>query len=236
MGRLHSPGRHAPRQMNETSTDPRCPVCGEPIGVRATYCMHCSTDLTEERKAADLDGDGTWDRPVESNPASEGGSAAARIQGTIADRLNGDAASEGTADGQLLDPDGIVDDTLTVVVGIAAGVVVGVILTVELLAMTGSPWALLAGLVGWLGATAYLVRRRTVQGAVAASGYAIALVLLLIPVVAFSPIASVEGGLAGRGGLFLALATFVVVPVLVAALLGWVASQFVPEAGQTEGE
>jgi hypothetical protein len=222
--------------MNETSTDPRCPKCGEPIGVRATYCMHCSTDLTEERAAADVDGDSTWDRAVESDAATDAGSVLARVRGAIGDRFGDGAPPQGTPDEQLLDPDGIVDDTLTIVVGIAAGVVVGVVLTIELLAMTGSPWALLAGLVGWLGATAYLVRHRTVQGAVAASGYAIALVLLLIPVVAFSPVADVEGGLAERGGLFLALATFVVVPVFVAALLGWLASRFLPAAGGTDGK
>lgn len=220
--------------MNETSTDPRCPECGGPIGVRATYCMHCSTDLTEERAAADVDGDSTWDEPVQPDAPVEARAVLARIQAVIAERLGGGSTADEAAEGKLLDPDGIVDNTLTIVAGIGAGVVVGVVLTVELLAMTGSPWALLAGVVGWLGATAYLVRHRTVQGAVAASGYAIALVLLLIPVVAFSPVASVDGGLAERGGLFLALAAFVVVPVLVAVLLGWVASRFVPEAGRSE--
>lgn len=220
--------------MSETIEDPQCPECGGPIGQTATYCMHCSADLTEERAAADVDGDGTWDQPVEPNAATEAGSIAARIQGAIANRLDGGSPTEGTPEGQLLDPEGIVDNTLTIVVGIAAGVVVGVILTIELLAMTGSPWALPVGVVGWLGATAYLVRHRTVQGAVAASGYAIALVLLVIPVVAFSPIANMDGGLAERSGLFLALATFVVVPVMVAALLGWVASQFVPQTGRSE--
>ena len=29
-----------------TNDDPRCPECGEPIGQTATYCMHCSADLT----------------------------------------------------------------------------------------------------------------------------------------------------------------------------------------------
>jgi hypothetical protein len=134
------------------------------------------------------------------------------------------------------DPDGVVDDTLTVVVGIAGGFVIGLFLTIELLAMTGSSWAFLPGLVAWLGATAYLVRRRTVQGAVAASGYAIAIVLLLIPLVAFSPVATVEGGLGERGSLFLVLAMFVVVPVVVAAAIGFVASRYAPGVGPCGGK
>ena len=29
-----------------SDADPHCPECGEPIGQTATYCMHCSADLT----------------------------------------------------------------------------------------------------------------------------------------------------------------------------------------------
>ncbi|QGX93981.1 hypothetical protein EI982_03895 [Haloplanus rallus] len=47
--------------MSDSTADPRCPNCGGPIGRTATYCMHCSADLTEERAAADADDDGVWD-------------------------------------------------------------------------------------------------------------------------------------------------------------------------------
>ena len=196
--------------MSDAAEDPRCPECGEPIGQTATYCMHCSADLTEEQAAADTDSDEAWEQ-----------------SGTTPTAQQSDTAAEES--GQLLDPDGLVDNTLTVLVGIAGGIVVGVVGTVVLLALTTSPWALLIGLFAWLGATAHLVRRRTVQGAVARTGYAVALVLLTMPVIAFSPALSVEGGIAGRGESLLALLLFITVPAGIAAAVGWIASRFVPD-------
>jgi hypothetical protein len=199
-----------------TTADPRCPECGEPIGQTATYCMHCSADLTAERAVADVDDDGGWDRTTGTAPA-EGPS--------------GTAAAADT----LLDPDGAVDDTLTVVVGIVGGLLVGVVGTIVLLTVTGSGWSLALGVAAWLGATAYLVRRRTVQEAVAKGAYSLAAVLLSVPVIALSPFVDVDGGLAGRGGLFVVLLVFAVVPAGVAAVVGWVASRFVPESAGTDG-
>ncbi len=195
--------------MAGAADDPRCPECGEPIGQTATYCMHCSTDLTDELEAADADEDGTWDAASPTPGESQ-------------------APPVTEESGQLLDPDGLVDNTLTVLVGIGGGVVVGTVGTVVSLLATGSGWALPFGLVAWLGATAYLVRRRTVQGAVSRTGYAVAVVLLLVPVVALSPVVSVDGGLGERGGLFFALLVFVLIPAGIAAALGWVAARFVP--------
>jgi hypothetical protein len=78
-------------------------------------------------------------------------------------------------------------------------------------------------------ATAYLVRRRTVQGAVAKSGYAVAVVLLVAPLVAFSPVMGVDGGVVERVGLFGVLLVVAVIPAAIAAGLGYVASRFVSE-------
>jgi len=210
-------------------TDPRCPECGGKIGATATYCMHCSADLTAEQTAADTDGNETWDRdPATRDASATGGAPATGDASATRDRSAGglDGLPGGTDDGQLLDPDGLVDNTLTVVVGIAGGIVVGLVGTTVLTVVTASPWALLFGFLAWLGATAYLVRRRTVQGAVSKTGYAVALVLLSVPVIAFSPAATVEGS---RGSLFVVLAMFVLVPAAVAAAVGWVAGLFVPD-------
>jgi hypothetical protein len=229
---------------------PTCPECGEPIGQTATYCMHCSADLTGERSAADADGDGAWDDggaagdgaergdgpetgdadvPWESGgggpdptwgPDGEGGGA------------GGDATSPSSVGGDgdsLLDPDGLVDNSLTVVVGIAGGLVVGFVGTIALAVMTESGWGFLLGILAWLGSTAYLVRQRTVQGAVEKSGYAVAVVLLLLPLIAFSPLAAVDGGLTGRATFFVFTLVAVAVPASVAAGLGYVAGRFVPD-------
>ena len=217
--------------MSQPDDDPRCPECGGKIGQTATYCMHCSADLTEEQARADVDGDETWDRESSTTEPTSGADSRSTGRRAASDAL-GETDEGASAQDNLLDPEGLVDDTLTVVVGIAGGLVVGVLATFELLVLTGSAWGFVVGLVAWLGVTAYLVRRRTVQGAVAASGYAIAAALLLVPLLAFSPVATVEGGIQGRGGMFVTLAVFVLVPVAIAAAVGWVAARFVPQAGR----
>jgi hypothetical protein len=229
--------------VSDTDEDPCCPECGEPIGQTATYCMHCSADLTEERAAADADDDGVWDgaeattgeatdgTAMPSATSDESGETIAETATATMDTVGINAGAAGGETEQLLAPDGLLDNTLTVLVGIVGGIVVGVIGTVVLLVVTGSGWAVLLGLFAWLGATAYLVRRPTVQEAVAKSGYATAAVLLAVPVIALSPVVGVDGGLQERGGLFVVLAFFVGLPAGIAAAFGWVASRFVSDEG-----
>jgi len=221
--------------MSIDPEDPHCPECGEPIGQTATYCMHCSADLTEERAAADADEDGVWDgaevQPDETGTGSGAGAIESGDSSVDSPSPSSEAGGGSTpADDQLLDPDGVVDNTLTAVVGIGIGLVVGAVGTTVLLALTGSVWALLFGLCVWLGSTVYLARRRTVQDAIAKGGYTAAVVLLVVPVIAFSPLMDVEGGVEGRGSAFLALFVFVAVPAGIAAVIGWVASRFAPGA------
>jgi len=241
--------------MTDSTTDPRCPNCGGPIGRTATYCMHCSADLTEERAAADVDDDGVWDGAeaevgtgtaagaAESQESAGVGAAVATYGRRIRDAVDGSGATAETKrkTGRLLAPDGVVDDTLTGLVGAVGGLVVGVVGTVVLGFLTGSGLAVPLGFIAWLGATAYLVRRRTVQDAVAKSGYAVAVVLLSVPVVALSPAVPVDGGLGERGGLFVVLVMFVGVPAAIAATVGLIASRFVPDSpgaatGGTDGD
>jgi len=213
-------------------TDPRCPECGEPIGATATYCMHCSADLTEEQAEADTDGDGTWDK-----------TEAPSVGDVVSDAVGGTdtGAAAGASDGQLLDPDGLVDNALTILVGIVGGAIAGLVGTIVLGVVTNSGYGVLFGILAWLVTTAYLVRQRTVQGAVSKSGYAIALVLLLVPLIALSPFVNIDGGLSERGGLFVVLLVSVGIPAAIAAAVGWVAGRFVPDepgdgATPAEGE
>jgi len=232
--------------VSDAAEDPRCPECGGPIGVTATYCMHCSADLTEEREAADTDDDGAWDEPGTGEEGAGTGETGAGTgeegagtgeegagtdaPGTVAGPSTG-VVEAGGGSGELLDDDGLVDNTLTVLIGLAGGVVVGLVGTGVLLAVTGSGSAVLFGLVVWLGSTAYLVRRNTVQEAVSKGGYVVAAVLLLVPLVAVSPVVDVEGGLEGRIGGFVVLLVLVAVPAGIAAAVGFVASRFVPDGG-----
>lgn len=189
--------------------DPRCPECGGPIGADATSCLHCWADL-----------DGREPVAPEAVPADAGHV----IDGEEDATMNVSTAS-GTPVEHPLDPDGVVDNTLTVLVGILGGIVIGVVGTFVLLLLTESLWALAFGIAAWLGATAYLVRRRFVLDAVAKGAYGVAVVLLLVPVLAIV----VDGGILERGGIFVVLLLVVVVPAGIAAGIGWFASRYVPE-------
>lgn len=212
--------------MSTDPDDPRCPECGGKIGATATYCMHCSADLTDELEESDTDGDGAWDQ---SETTTDG----ATTDDTSTGRPRRERAP-GDSD-QLLDPDGLVDNTLTAVVGIIGGIVVGFVGTTVLLILTGSGWAVLFGFLAWLGSTAYLVRRSTVQGAISKSAYAVAIVLLVVPLVALSPLTSMDGGAGERMGLFVVLLVFVAIPAGVSAIVGWIAARFVPDETGTRG-
>jgi hypothetical protein len=224
---------------------PHCPECGEPIGQTATYCMHCSADLTEEREAADTDDDGAWETATASVGGAESGTTGTGDTTTAGGGADGGEAeaTAGSVDapsfddaaggGQLLDPEGLVDNSLTVVVGIAGGVVIGLVGTFVLLIMTGSLWSLGFGFLAWLVATAHLVRRRTVQGAISRSAYGVSVVLLLVPLTAVSPLS--DGGLEERVAALVGLLLAVAFPAGIAAGIGWLASRFVPEDGGHTG-
>lgn len=190
----------------EDMDDPRCPECGGAIGVTATYCMHCSADLTEERERADTSDDGYW------NESTTDGSAATEPAPT---------------DDRLLDPDGLLDDTLTTIVGLGGGLLVGVIGTVALLFITSSSWALLVAVPAWLVATFHLARQDTVHEAIARTAYGVAIVLLLVPFIVFGP--SSEGTpLGDRIVVFLVMLGGVAIPAAIAAGIGYGVSRFVP--------
>jgi len=188
-------------------TDPRCPDCGEPVGTTATYCMHCSADLT---------GRG----PVDAADGTVGGGHDGGAPSVTSGRDGTGGGSE-----SLLDPDGLVDNSLTVVVGVVGGVVVGLVATFALLFFDAG--LALLGVVVWLGATVYLVRRRTVQAAVSKAAYGVALVLLLVPLIPLSPAVETSAG-GDRVVGIVVLAVLVGVPALVAAGIGYVASRYVP--------
>lgn len=200
---------------------PFCPECGEPVSATADYCMHCYVDFPADFPAGSgtpgtQAGDGT--DPAE--PPDPGTAATPTVAGE----------RSGTSDDRLLDPDGIVDDSLTVLVGVVGGLVVGLVGGIVLGILTGHWIGLLLGMVAWLGATAYLVRRPSVQAAVSKTGYAVAGILLLVPLIAVAPGAG-NATLTEQAILFVMTLGFVAPLAGVAAAVGWVASRFVPGQG-----
>ena len=206
----HGPGYEVV-SVSEEMVDPRCPECGEPVGTTATYCMHCSADLTGRGPVDGADGEPPTDtEDVSGDP------------GTV-----GDTNGPDTGDGSLLDPDGLADNSLTVAVGVVGGFVVGLVGTLVLAFLTGGFLGLL-GLPLWVVATAYLVTRRTVQEAVSKAAYGVAAVLVLVPLLPLSPF--VDAGTGGdRAFGFVFLVFLVGTPAAIAAGVGYLASRFVPE-------
>lgn len=188
--------------------DPRCPDCGGAVGTTATYCMHCSADLTGRGPV-----DGADEGDVGGGDGDRGG------HGGRSDHGDG-------GDSSLLDPDGLLDDSLTVAVGVVGGLVVGIVATFALLFFDAG--LALLGVVVWLGATVYLVRLRTVQEAVSRAAYGVALVLLLVPLVPLSPAVETSSG-GDRVVGVVVLGVLVGIPALVAAGVGYLASRYVPE-------
>lgn len=188
--------------------DPRCPECGGPIAASATQCLHCSADLADNP-------------PV---PAGEVPDQTA-IPPSADTVTNTVSTASGTPVDHPLDPEGVMDNTLTVIVGILGGGFIGAVGTTVLLLLTQNLWGVLFGFAAWLGSTSYLVRRRYLMDAVAKTAYGSAITLLLVPVVAFV----FETGFLARGGIFIALLVFVAMPAAIAAGVGWFASRYVPE-------
>lgn len=182
--------------------DPRCPECGGPIAATASYCIHCSVDL-EDRS------------PVAGGEMVE----------TLGDRGGSVSTASGRPVEHPIDPAGVMDNTLTVIVGVIGGLVIGTVGTVLLLFLTESVWGIGFGLVVWLGGTAYLVRRRYLLDAISKTAYGICLVLLAVPVVSLA----FGGSVASRGATFSVLFLIVLVPAAIAAGIGWFTSRYVPD-------
>lgn len=194
--------RRATALVSLDPADPRCPDCDGPVGTTATYCMHCGAEFAEaSADAATSEG--------VSDPVSDS------VSDPASDPVSDPVSEEES--GRLLDPDGLADDALTVVVGVVAGAVVGLLALILFGISTQSWWALVPTLLAWVGTSAYLVRRRTVGRAFRLGCFAVAVLLLALPVIAFSD--AVQGGsFAGRIVLFIgAEVAFGVVALVVAA-------------------
>lgn len=208
-------------------SDPRCPACDGKVGATSVYCMHCGADLLETDVGADNRADAR--RGDDSADVSD------------ADDVSWGASSTGGTDGaggflgDLFAPDGLLDDSLTVVVGAGAGLLAGVVAFFVALFATGNAVSLLAGFVVWLAVTAVLVRQRTVFGAVRLGCYALAVLLLVAPVTALSPVVGVDGGFGSRVALVLIFEALALIPVAVLLVAGFLAGRARPDEESGDG-
>lgn len=126
-------------------------------------------------------------------------------------------------DGSLL------DDSLTVVVGIIGGFVIGFIVLLIVTALLSVGWGLAVGGLAWLGATMYLTHRRSVQVAVSKAAYGIAITAMSFPLVAFSP----TWDASSTSAQILDFTVLLVYCAIFAAIVGGIgllAARFVPES------
>lgn len=180
--------------------DPRCPECHGKVSATAAYCMHCGAD---------------FESPVDADSGDRLAGGVARERGEV-DR--GDAAAaDDDRDAGWLDPDGPLDNSLTVVVGIVVGLLVGLGSFVVLGSIRNDSVTGLLVLALWLGTTLSLARQRTLLGAVRLGCYAVAVVLVALPLVVFTGAA--EGGNAA-GALLLFVIAELVFGVVALVLVG----------------
>ena len=123
------------------------------------------------------------------------------------------------ADEYLLDPEGILDNTLTLGVGLAAGVLASVILAFGLFLVLHSLWGILLGLVGGIAVTAQIARQPSVSDGVWWGGVLVAGSLLVFPFIAFSP-GMTGGSLGGRIFLFVMIGMIALMIAIPIALFG----------------
>lgn len=181
----------------------------------AAYCMHCSADLTEGRKQSDTDDDGDWGGTSRSSSTPQ------------APTPTEDTATGG---GSLLDPDGLLDNSLTVAVGIGGGILIGLIGLLVVTSVLSVGWGFVTGILTFLGATAYLVKHRTVQETVSKAAYGIAIAIMFISLIVFSP--GWETTTHARD--FVLLAVLCAIPAAIVGGVGFIAARFVPKANSEE--
>ena len=213
------------------ASDPRCPACGSPVGMTASYCMHCDADFDAPVGVDDTTGASADDTSDDDTT----GASADDISDD--DTGGGDSATLTTWEQRFarwLGPDGWIDNSLTIVVAICVGLVAGPLTAIVLALFTGSLWSLAVGVVAWLGTTAHLANQRTVYGAVRGGCFGVAGLLVVLPVgfvlrVSENPLAQLDVLLA-----FELLAGTVAIALLVVGVIaGRLRKKITGEAGIT---
>lgn len=186
------------------TADPRCPECDAAVGSQAQGCIHCGARFDEPAAGSGTD----WGADTKRTETSTDREPPAAGRDRAGDRLD-----------RLLepDPDGIVDNALTAVLGLVAGVCCGAAALLVFGTVGGGLAGVVAALAAFVGVTWWTARRASVFGAVRAACYALAVALVALPVVALTDAA--KGGTLG-GQVLLFLVGELVFGAVAAALAG----------------
>ena len=131
--------------------------------------------------------------------------------------------NEPDTDGYLLDPDGFLDNTLTLAVGLVAGVFAGVIMMFGLFFALHSAWGILLGIVGGFAVAGQTARQSSVSDGVLWGTILVACSLFVFPFIAFSP-GMTGGSLGGRIILFMMIGAVVFLIAMPITLVGVIKS------------
>jgi hypothetical protein len=172
--------------------DPRCPECDEPIAATATYCMHCSGDLTMDDSADVADSDDL----TYSRQGMDQGSGGTRGSPGLGERLGGLLSLNQTRDPssatvEKRDPDrASADRAASLALRLPVAIVVSIpipflalIVVLSVAEPLGSGWVLMVLGVSWFGSIAWLARRPLPSEVVGDALYLVAGILVLGPVV-----------------------------------------------------
>lgn len=143
-----SPGPSTPRTM---PADPRCPSCGEKVGARARWCMHCSAEFDRPVAAGSGHQPSTDRQSSADREASTGRGASATWNGS--DDTGGDAAPTSLRRAVARFDDADSRQSLSLLGGVLAFFVLSVV--------TGGPGSGLLALGGAVALGAFLTSRDT---------------------------------------------------------------------------
>lgn len=128
---------------------------------------------------------------------------------------------------EILDPDGRLDKAVIVVIAVVAGFVVGVLVVFAVVGFsTGG--GLVAGILAWFGAGAYLTRRQTLNAAISKAAYSIAIGIISLSLLVFAPTwrANSTSTLSVD---FASLAVLLAIPAAVVTGMGVLAGRYNPK-------
>lgn len=229
------------------SADPRCPECGGKITATASYCMHCEADLpvdggdaggSEHTVLADDEFGAVEDEQMPSSDRKRQGSTSGGDRHRL-DRFAGRLASMLWTD--VPDPEEVPTDSFTaplwmrLPVGIGAGLVVYFVFLVELAVFFSFLPRVISSLLGFFGFFAilwWLIRKPLPSDIVGDASYAVALLLLAIPIL-FLGVELTKIGLglseSSLGETFVAsiiIGVLIVVPTAVLLVVGYVGNRY----------
>jgi hypothetical protein len=151
-------------------TDSRCPECGDPVGKTASYCMHCDAEFDTPVAGGDSE-KRAGDDPTDDTETAVSDDTYETTLTTWEQRLS-----------RWLGPDGWIDNSLTIVIAIGVGFLLGPLAAIVLALLTGSLWSIVVGFVVLIGATAFLANQRTVYGTVRGGCFSVSALLVILPV------------------------------------------------------